>query len=59
MLSEYIFIDLNYEINERFVEIRTEAAEFNILQDTDMPATTQSITAAKKIDVVFKFLWSK
>jgi len=32
---------------------------FNILQATDMPATSQSIAAAKESDRTFKILWTK
>ena len=32
---------------------------FNILQETDMPATSQSISAAKDSDGAFKILWAK
>ena len=32
---------------------------FNILQETDMPATSQSISAAKDSDRAFKILWAK
>ena len=32
---------------------------FNILQETDMPATSQSISAAKDSDEAFKILWAK
>ncbi len=32
---------------------------FNILQETDMPATAQSVAAANNTDVAFKVLWAK
>ena len=35
------------------------ASVFNILQQTDMPATAQSLAAAKDSDRTFKILWAK
>ena len=41
------------------MEPRTEAEVFNILKESDMPATSKTIAAAKDSDGAFKIYWGK